>query len=294
MKDHKKWKKVKKYRFVYLVLIPILIYFLIFSYGPLIMGIVQSFQKIKLSGRKEFVGLDNYERAINDDGFIQAIQNSLFIGLFKWGLVFICSLILALSINELSNRRMKKFIQTTTYLPYLLSWTVVGGIWIFLLSPKGLINNLFVHGRSPILFMTKKELGPWIMILTGVWKEIGYYALLFLASIVSINPNIFEAAQIDNASRIKQIHRLILPELRPTMKTLLILSIMGLFTNFDQLFVMGNPAIISVIRSPILYIYENGIQKFDIGLATAASAIVLILTFIVTMTLRYFLYRNEE
>lgn len=289
-------KKMKKYRFIYIVLIPILLYFVIFAYGPLAMGIIQSFHKIKLSGKTEFVAWDNYLKVINDPVFIQSIQNALFIGIIKWLLLFVCSLLLALGLNEVYRKSYKTLVQTTSYLPYLLSWTIVGGIWIFLLSPNGLVNGVLkaLTGQEPILFMTRKDLAPWIIILTGVWKDMGYYAVLFLASIVAINPNIFEAAQIDGANRLKQIRRLILPEIRPTMRTLLILSIMGLFGNFDQVFVMGNPAINQVIRTPILYIYEKGIQRFDIGVATAASAIVLILTFTVTMLVRYVLYRKES
>lgn len=172
----------------------------------------------------------------------------------------------------------------------------MGGVWIFILSPNGLVNGILrAFGQeSPILFMSTQAYGRWIMILTGVWKDIGYYAVLFLTSIVAINPNIFEAAQIDGASRFKQIRRLMLPEMKPTMKTVLILSIMGLFTNFDQIFVMGNPAIIEKIRSPIIYIYEKGIQAFDVGIATSASVVVLVLTMVITLTLRYLLYRKDE
>ncbi|MGO4938182.1 ABC transporter permease subunit [Fundicoccus sp. Sow4_H7] len=290
------WKRIKKYRFIYLMLLPILLYFVVFSYSPLIMGIIQSFNEVKLSGRSVFVGRENYQEVLGDAKFRQSIWNALWIGLGKWILIFLGGVIVAIGINELNTKWQKTLVQTSTYIPYLLSWTIVGGIWVFILSPNGLLNGILnmLGQSSPTLFMTKQSYGRWIMILTGVWKDLGYYAVLFLTSIVAINPNIFEAAQIDGASRFKQIRRLVLPEMVPTMKTVLVLSIMGLFTNFDQIFVMGNPAIIEKTRSPILYIYENGIEAFNVGIATAASVIVLVLTMVVTLGLRYLLERKDE
>ena len=166
----------------------------------------------------------------------------------------------------------------------------MGGIWINILGPNGFVNTIrgFFDSKT-ILFITEDDLAQLIMILTGAWKGIGYMAILFLASIVAINPNLFEAAQIDSASRLKQIKKIIIPDLKPTMATVFILGLMGLFTNFDQVYVMGNPAIIQKIRTPILYIFENGISRFNIGIATAGSVIVLLLTMIIIFIVRYLL-----
>lgn len=265
------------------MLTPVILYFLIFSYTPLIMGVIQSFQSSRLMGDIEWVGFANYQAALNDQGFIRSLWNGLLIsgGALLGSLVF--ALLVAIGLNELKNKYARSTIQTTSYLPYLFSWTVVGGIWVFLLSPTGFVNGLLQFFDEPrVMFMTRGEYARWIMILTGVWKTLGYHAVLFIAAIVSINPHLFEAAQIDHASREKQIRKLIIPELIPTIKVLIILGIMGLFTNFDQILVMGNPAIIERIRTPMFYVYENGIERFNIGLATAAAVIVLILTMITT------------
>ncbi|UPQ86139.1 ABC transporter permease subunit [Ignavigranum ruoffiae] len=292
MNQHKKktWKLIKKYRFVYLLLLPVLLYFFIFSYLPLFMGIVQSFQKVKLMGTSEWVGWQNYLEIMKDKSFISSIINGFIIGIGTLLLTFASSLIVALGINELKESKIKRIIQTTSYLPHLFSWTVVGGIWINILGPNGFVNTIrgFFDSKT-ILFMTEDDLAQLIMILTGAWKGIGYMAILFLASIVAINPNLFEAAQIDSASRLKQIKKIIIPDLKPTMATVFILGLMGLFTNFDQVYVMGNPAIIQKIRTPILYIFENGISRFNIGIATAGSVIVLLLTMIIIFIVRYLL-----
>lgn len=118
------WKRVKKYKFIYIALLPIMLYFIVFSYAPLVMGIVQSFQQIKLSGRSDFVGLENYETVLSDNRFIQSLWNAFVIGLGKWLLIFIGGIVLAIGINELRHRWQKTFVQTSTYIPYLLSWTI--------------------------------------------------------------------------------------------------------------------------------------------------------------------------
>lgn len=276
-------RNLKKYAFVYILLTPVILYFLVFSYAPLVMGIIQSFQASRLMGDVEWVGFSNYKTAFLDSGFIRSLWNGAIISVGTMVGSLCLALLIAIGLNELRNRYVKSTIQTTSYLPYLFSWTVVGGMWVFLLSPNGFMNGLLALFSGPrILFMTRANLARGIMIFTGVWKNVGYHAVLFIAAILSINPNLFEAAQIDGASREKQIRKIILPELIPTLKILIILSMMGLFTNFDQILVMGNPAIIDRIRTPMFYVYENGIERFNIGLATAASVIVLLLTMIIT------------
>lgn len=276
-------KDLKKYAFIYVLLLPVILYFLVFSYTPLIMGVVQSFQASRLMGDAEWVWFENYHIALRDNGFIRSLWNGAVINFGTMAGSLFMALIIAVGLNELKNRAAKSTIQTTSYLPYLFSWTVVGGMWVFLLSPNGFVNGIVdVFSGPRILFMTRANLARGIMIFTGIWKTVGYHAVLFIAAIVSINPNLFEAAQIDGASRERQIRKIILPELVPTLKVLIVLSMMGLFTNFDQILVMGNPAIIDRIRTPMFYVYENGIERFNIGLATTASVIVLVLTMIVT------------
>lgn len=276
-------RNLKKYGFVYLLLLPVLLYFLIFSYGPLILGIIQSFQSSQLLGNAEWVGFENYTAAFQDSDFISSLGNGAIVTVGGLAGSLILAIVFAIGLTELNNKYLRTTIQTTSYLPYLFSWTVVGGMWIMLLSPTGLVNGILeFFNTDGVYFMTERNLARLIMILTSVWKTVGYHTVLFIAAIVSIQPNIFEAAQIDHASRFKQIRKIMIPHLIPTFKVLIILGLMGIFTNFDQILVMGNPVIMDQIRSPMFYIYENGIMRFDIGIATAASVIVLILTLIVS------------
>lgn len=291
----KRLKKMRQYLFIYVLLIPLLGYFTLFSYVPLVMGFIQSFQKSKLLGNVEWVGIANYKEVLADKTFLDSIINGGLIGLGTLIVTFVGGLVLSIGLNEVKNKWTKSAIQTTSYLPYLFSWSVVGGMWVYILSANGLLNSIRESmGLDSILFLSEANFARGIMIFSGAWKGIGYTAVLFLASIVSINENLFEAAQIDSASRERQIRKIILPELVPTMKTVLLLAVMGIFTNFEQVFVMGNPAIIDKIRTPLLYIFDNGITKFNVGIATSAAVLILILTMSVTFLIRKFLLKEES
>jgi putative aldouronate transport system permease protein len=228
--DKKTIKGIKKYKSIYVMMIPVLLYFIVFSYYPLALGIVQSFQKSKLIGAPEFTGFANYKEVLHNYQFRGAFLNSIVMGVGTQILSFITSLFVALGINEIKNKFAKSAVQTVSYLPNLFSWTVVGGMWVFVLSTNGLINSgLSALGLKTVQFMAEEKLGQAIMILTAAWKGVGYGAVLFLASIVSIDQGIFEAAQIDGASRLRQIFTIIIPNLVPTMKVILYLAQWGFY-----------------------------------------------------------------
>ncbi len=272
------------------MLIPVAIYFIVFSYYPLYLGIISSFMKSKMIGAPEFTGFTNYKDVLQSPLFSQSFINVLIVGIGTFIIQFILGLLIALSLNELKSKFIKTSIQSSTYLPYLLSWSVVGGMWIKLLGPTGIVNGFLqlIYGSSfkSIIFMSEPKFAREIMILTGSWKVAGYYAVLFLAAIVSIDESIYEAAAIDGASRLRQIVQIIIPSLVPTMKVITVLSSMGILRNFDQIFVMQNSIILDKIRNPLYLIYSDGIINFKVGFATAASTLVLIATFIIATIVR--------
>lgn len=186
------WKKIKQFRFLYLLLLPLVIYFVVFSYIPLILGISQSFQESKLLGASEWVGFVNYQQVLTDPNFLITLRNGLMIGLGTLVVTFLGGLLLALGLNEMQNKQAKTLVQTTSYLPYLFSWSVVGGMWVYILSANGVVNSLLTNwGMKSILFLSEADIAQGLMILTGAWKVLGYTAVLFLASIVAINPSLF-------------------------------------------------------------------------------------------------------
>lgn len=284
------WRQIVRHKVVYAMLIPIAIYFCVFSYYPLILGIVKSFQESKLIGTPEFVWLDNYKAVLVDSRYAQAMVNSLIIGIGTFIVQFILGIVIALCLNELKNKIAKSVIQTFTYLPNLLSWAVVGGMWRAIFASNGMVNGFLqaFHfiGDSPVIFMSELSLTHGIMIFTGAWKGAGYFAVLFLTAIVSIDPAIYEAAMIDGASRVRQIRSITVPALIPTMKVITVLSAMSLLRNFDQVFVMSNSVILDKARTLLLHIYTEGIQKFQIGTATAAATLVLLATMLISFVVR--------
>lgn len=289
-KDKNVWKKVKRYRGIYLMLLPVLVYFLVFSYYPLVLGIINSFQKVKILGGSEFAGMDNYINVAISSTYQQALGNSLIVGIGTFLLQFVLGLVIALLLNEVKNKVARSLIQTVTYIPYLLSWAVVGGLWITIFSPTGMINGILEMFSSgdfqPIVFMSEPIFARGIMIFTGAWKGAGYFAALFLATIVSLDSSIYEAAQIDGASRLQQIMRITLPQIKPTMKIVTVLSAMGVLRNFDQIFIMGNPSINDKVQNLLVLIYNDGILKFDVGTATAAATLVLLVTMLISFVVR--------
>ena len=273
----KKLSQVWKFRNLYILFLPVAVYFIVFSYYPFIKGITMSFQANQLLTPRPYVGLDNYKFVISDPDFIQSIGNSVIIGVADMILYFVLSLLLALVINELVSKTVRKGIHTIAYLPYLFSWAVVGGIWLLMFDRAGMVNQVRgLFGMDIIHFMAEPDFARPLIISMAVWRTIGYFALLFSVSIVSIDPTLFEAARIDGANRFVQITRIIIPSLKGTMKVVLVLLSIGILTHFDEIYVMQNPINRRYIRTLLLYVFETGILNFNLGTATAGAALVML------------------
>lgn len=288
--------RMRRYRFIYVMLIPVLAYFLVFSYYPMFLGVFNSFREIKLLGGASFVGFKNYQQIFASPVYSQALVNTLIVGAGSFLLQFAWGLLLALCMNELRHKVTRSFFQTVSYIPNLLSWSVVGSIWITLLSPNGLVNGLMslVRDGKPIVFMAERDLARGIMIFTGAWKGAGYYAALFLAAVVSINPTLYEAASIDGATRFQQITRITIPSLAPTIKIVTMLGVMGMLRNFDQIFVMSNSSILDKVRNLLYLIYNDGIVNFKVGISSAAACVVLLVTLVITTVVRRAIHYDDQ
>lgn len=290
-------KAIKKYGFLYLMFLPVLIYFLIFSYYPLFKGFIISLQDFRIIGNRPFVGLENYKKLFGDVFFKRAVVNTLIIGGGILVIGFFTPIIVALQLNEVTKATFKKFTQTIIYMPHLFSWVVVGGIWIYMLSPDGgLVNEFlkFFGNTTPIHFMASEKYARPLMIFIAIWKSTGYSCILYLAAIVGINPSLYESARLDGANRWQEIIYITLPQLKPTMKVVFILNVMGTLRIFDQIFAMINPAIANKINVVMMYTYEKGILQFKMGIASAAAIVLLIATLIITMFTRKLINYDEE
>ena len=277
---------MKTHAALYVMMLPVIAYFAVFVYYPLYEGVLASFQEFQLLGGRPFVGLDNYEAAWNDARFWQVVQNTLLIGGGILLVGFLPPIIVALSLNELRLILFKKISQTVVYLPHLFSWIVIGGMWIYLLSPRGgLVNELLaLIDAGPVRFLTNGTWARAMMIVLPVWKDMGYAAIIYLASITTISPSLYEAARIDGASRLQQIYQITIPLLVPTMKVVVMLNVLSLLRIFDQIYVFKsqNPAVQSKIDVLMTYVYDVGILKYEVGYASAVSVMVLLTTLVLT------------
>jgi putative aldouronate transport system permease protein len=282
-------KALRKHSNLYLMMLPIIAYFVMFSYYPLVKGLMISFQDYKMMGNRPFIGFANYRAVLADPEFYHVFANTVVIGGGILLLGFLAPLVVALSLNEVLRASFRKWAQLVLYMPHLLSWVVVGGMWIFLLSPDTGIVNLLLEalGRSrPVPFLSDPTLARWTMILMAVWKDMGYNCLLFLAGIVTINPSLYEAARMDGASRWQQMRYVTIPQLAGTMKVVFLLNSLGILRIFDEVFILRNPSTASKVDVLMMYTYSKGILDFKFGFASAASIIVVLFTLVLTMVVR--------
>jgi len=286
---HSTMRLLKMHSVLYLMMIPVIAYFAIFVYYPLYEGSIASFQEFNLLGARPYVGWENYTTVLDDPRFWQVLRNTLLIGGGILVAGFLPPIIVAVSLNELSRVLFKKFSQTVVYLPHLFSWVVIGGMWIFLLSPRGgLVNELLdLVNVGPVRFLTNTTWARSMMVVLPIWKDMGYAAIIYLASIATISPSLYEAARIDGASRLQQIYQITIPLLTPTMKVVLMLNVLGLLRIFDQIYVMQNGVIKRKVDVLMTYVYDKGILQYEVGYASAVSVMVLVATLVLTAIVWY-------
>jgi putative aldouronate transport system permease protein len=254
--------------------IPVLAFFLIFNYVPMV-GLVIAFKDYVMSDGifgSRWVGFDNFARLFASDDFPRAIRNTLTISLLRLAFGFFAPVILALLLNEVRIGAYKRGIQTLTYLPHFFSWVILGGIFLMLFNSTGPVNQFVkLLGCRPVSFLSDDAWFIAVLIATGIWQAAGWGAIIYLASLSGINPDLYEAAAIDGAGRWQQTWRITLPSLVPTMITLFVLSLGGILTaGFDQIYNMYNPMVYDVTDIIDTYVLRR-MFGLDLSLATAAG-----------------------
>ncbi|WFR58668.1 ABC transporter permease subunit [Anaerocolumna sp. AGMB13025] len=286
------WKQIIKQRELILLSVPFVVYVLLFSYVPLI-GWVMAFQQYKpklgFFGSK-FVGLDKFKFLFVDNpDFIRVIRNTLAMGVINLVLSFVFAIGFALILNEVVHKGPKKFVQTISYLPHFLSWIIVCGILQDALSiDHGIVNDLLVNLhilKAPINFFTYKSLFWWIVGLGNVWKETGWNSIIYLAAITAINPDLYEAASIDGAGRLRKMWHITMPGIKPTIFILLLINIGNVLNaGFEIQYLLTNGLVQSVSQTIDIYVLKFGISQADYSLGTAAgifrSLVSIVLIFI--------------
>ncbi|MDF2837738.1 MAG: sugar transporter permease [Paenibacillus sp.] len=286
---------------MYLLLIPGLVFLLLFKYTPMY-GIVIAFQDFNIFGGisgSEWVGTAQFERLWHSDEFLQVLVNTLLISLYKITILFPIPIVIALMLNEVRRMFFKRTIQTIIYLPHFLSWVIISGLFLNILSPSGGIVNEIIRsfGGEPISFFTENSLFRSLVVFTAGWKEIGWNAIVFIAAIAGIEQEQYEAAAIDGAGRIRQMWSISLPGMLPTIVLMFILRIGSLLeAGTEQILTMYNPLVYETGDVIGTFVYRMGLGQQDYSFSTAVglfnSAVGFLLIVIGNMLSRKFLNRS--
>ncbi len=263
-------------RWMYLLMAPTLIYFLIFKYGPLWNAQIafKDFKPLLGVMGSPWVGFKHFESFIHSYYFGELLTNTIFFSLAKLLLGMPIAVICAIALHETWLVRFRTFVQTTIYLPHFLSWVVMFGVLLVLLSPgNGLLNEIIEKlGGKPIPFMTSPKYFRWVVVLSDIWKETGWSTILYLAALLGINPDLYEAAAVDGASPLQRIRYISLPGIVPVIVLVTLLR-MGhiLEAGFNQIFVLYSVPVYSVGDILDTWVYRQGLLHFEFSLATAVG-----------------------
>lgn len=293
MRNNRAWRELP----LHLMILPGLLLVAIFSYIPMA-GITIAFQRFipakGLFGDQKWVGWDNFEYVMALPSFTQVLWNTLYISSFKLVLGLLVPIVFAILLNELKNELIKRSVQTTIYLPYFLSWVVLGGILIDLLSPSGGILNgmLKSFGMEPIFFLGDNKWFPATLIVSDIWKNFGYGTIVYLAAITGIDPGLYEAATIDGANRWKKAWHITLPGMRMVIVLLSVLSLGQLLNaGFDQVFNLYSPQVYESGDILDTFVYRIGLLDAQFGVATAVGFFKSIVSFVLIAGSYFFAYR---
>lgn len=279
VKEKKSFNYLKQYWTLYLLLVLPIAYFIIFRYVPMTYiqvafkkySIVKDVWSMPLA---ENNGFEYFIKAFSNRDFIYALRNTIFLNLLDLVVGFPAPIIFALLLNELKFKGFKKVTQTIAYMPHFLSWIIIAGLALQLFAPTTGLVNVFLKGMGfdPIPFISEPTHWVWTYIFLGVWQSVGWNAIIYLAAITGINPELYEAASIDGAGRMKKIWHVTLPGIRSTIIVLLIMNLGRILgSEFDRPYALGNNLVKSVSSVIATFVYTNGIKGLQFSLTIAVG-----------------------
>ena len=269
-------KKLWQSRYMYMFILPGLLYFLLYKYVPLLGSIIafKDYSVFRGFGGSPWVGFKHFERIFASPEVVQVLMNTLYLSFLQILFAFPAPILLALMLNEVRKEWLKRIIQSIVYLPHFLSWVVIVGVVTIFLRSDGLINNMLGSwfDISSIPFLQMPELFKPLLVLEVMWKETGWGTIIFLAALAGVNPEQYEAAVVDGAGRMRRIWHITLPAIRSTIIILLILRLGSVLDNgFEQVFLMLNPYVMEVGNVLDTYVYYKGIEQSNFSFATAVG-----------------------
>ncbi|HZG86278.1 ABC transporter permease [Paenibacillus sp.] len=275
------------------MILPGLLLVVIYCYGPML-GLVIAFQKFVPArgiGASEWIGLENFKYVMALPGTMQVLWNTVAIAFMKMAAQLVVPIVFALLLNEVRKAVFKRSVQTLIYLPHFLSWVILGGILIDMLSPsEGILKDLLLlFGIEPIYFLGSNFWFRYVIVISDVWKEFGFNTIVYLAALTGINPALYEAAIVDGAGRWKQTLHITLPGMSSIIILLAVLSLGNVLNaGFDQVFNLYSPQVYQTGDIIDTFVYRLGLEQAQYGVATAVGLFksVVSLTFI---SLSYYL-----
>lgn len=287
------------YKEYYLMLIPGLLFFLVFCYGPMY-GLIIAFQDyypLKGVSGSAFVGLKHFRALFTDPFFLSVLRNTIVISIYKLLICFPAPIVLCLALNEIKSMRFKKVAQSISYLPHFISWVVVSGIIIEFLSPsRGPINILLQNlGFNPVFFVAEPKCFRGVLVLSDLWKSIGWGSIVYLAAVTSVDPTLYEAAEMDGAGRIKKIIHVTMPALAPIITVMFIMESGKILNDsFEQVYNFLTPSTYAVGDVISTFVYRMGIQKMQYSFTTAVDLFKNGISFMLVILTNYIARKTND
>lgn len=295
---------VKKYGFfkraldqwdLQVLVLPGIILLLIFSYLPMY-GLIMSFQEFRVGdfpGMSEWVGFKQFESLFKDPAFFTTLRNTLAISLLKLTIGFVCPIVFAVFLNEMHQQGIKKVVQTVSYLPHFISWTVCALMMFDFLSADGGAVNEILLGlgiiKQPIGFFQEGKYFWWVALFTDIWKELGWNSIIYISAMAGVDAEMYEAADIDGATRAQKMWHITIKAIKPTIILLLIMNVGGVLNaNFDQIMMltknMGNALLKDYADVIDTFVFRYGISMGRVSFATAAGLFKAVINFILLLS----------
>lgn len=281
-------KEMAKYKTIYLMLIPAILFYIIFCYVPMF-GVTIAFQDYKVSRGifgSEFVGFANFISFFKSYNFWQLLRNTLSISIMQivWG--FPAPIVLALMLNEVKRLKFKKAVQTITYMPHFISTVVVTSMILDFVSSEGLINTVRESlGLDTILFMLDPKYFQPVYVISGIWQGIGWASIIYISALSSIDQELYEAATIDGAGRWKQMLHVTLPGIVPTITIMLVMQLGNIMSvGYDKIILMYNESIYETADVISTFVYRRGLMRGDYSYSTAVGLFNSVINLILLLT----------
>ncbi len=293
-------KEIRKNFLLYVMLVPVLVYFYLFHYRPMwgIQIAFKDFNVFKGVAESPWVGLMYFKQFFQSYYFGRLLSNTILLSIYNLVFTFIAPIILALQLNAVRNKYARSTLQTISYLPHFISLVVIAGMILVFLEPTGIVNRLLLHLgiiENPIIFMMEPEWYRTVYVASGVWQTVGWNSIVYLAALAGIDPQLYEAAVIDGAGRFKKLLYITLPSLLPTIVILFLLNVGRLFSiGAEKTILLYNPVLYETADIISSFVYRRGILQADYSFSAAVGLFNSLINFALLLSFNRLSRRYTE